>query len=61
MRRRPGVVVKRFASPAASLGFHRGRPVKALSTCPAVNKRGCYELDYVVTRVKNAARRAVVR
>jgi hypothetical protein len=49
---RPGVIVKRFASPAASLGFHRGRPLKALSTCPAVNKLGCYELDYVVTRVR---------
>jgi hypothetical protein len=49
---RPGVVVKRFASPAAALGFHRARPVRALSTCPAVNRRGCYELDYVVTRVR---------
>jgi hypothetical protein len=50
---RPGVVVKRFTSPAASLGFHHGRPIKALSTCPAVNRLGCYELDYVVTRVRS--------
>ena len=49
---RPGVVVKRFVSPAASLGFHRGRPLRALSTCPRVNRLGCYELDYVVTRVR---------
>ena len=50
---RGGVIVKRFPSPAASLGFHRGRPIRALSTCPAVNKLGCYELDYVVTRVRS--------
>jgi hypothetical protein len=49
---RPGVVVRRFSSPAAALGFHRGRPLRALSTCPALNRRGCYELDYVVTRVR---------
>ena len=49
---RPGVIVERFPSPAAALGFHRGRPLPALSTCPAVNRRGCYELDYVVTRVR---------
>ncbi len=50
---RGGLIVKRFPSPAASLGFHRGRPIRALSTCPAVNKLGCYELDYVVTRVRS--------
>jgi hypothetical protein len=49
---RGGVIVKRFASPAASLGFHRGRPIRAFSSCPPVNKLGCYELDYVVTRVR---------
>lgn len=49
---RPGYIVKRFRSPAASLGFHRGRPSRrALSTCPRVNRLGCYELDYIVTRV----------
>jgi hypothetical protein len=56
---RPGVIVKRFRSPAASLGLHRGRPLRALSTCPAVNKLGCYELDYVVTRVRDDAARRV--
>lgn len=49
---RGGVILKRFASPAASLGFHRGQPIRALSSCPAVNRLGCYELDYVVTRVR---------
>jgi hypothetical protein len=48
---RPGYIVKHFRSPNASLGFHRGRPSRrALTTCPAVNKLGCYELDYIVTR-----------
>jgi hypothetical protein len=48
---RPGFIVKRFRSPQASLGFHRGRPSRrALTTCPAVNKLGCYELDYIVAR-----------
>jgi hypothetical protein len=49
---RGGVIVKQFASPAASLGVHRSRPIRAFSSCPAVNKLGCYELDYVVTRVR---------
>jgi hypothetical protein len=49
---RPGVVVRRFSSSAVALGFHRGRPLRALSTCPTVNRLGCYELDYVVTRVR---------
>jgi len=49
---RPGYVVKRFRSPEASLGFHRSRPSRrAITTCPPVNKLGCYELDYFVTRV----------
>jgi len=49
---RPGYIVKRFRSPEASLGFHRSRPSRrAITTCPPVNKLGCYELDYKVTRV----------
>jgi hypothetical protein len=49
---RPGVVIKHFRSPQASLGFHRARPLRrVLTTCPAVNKLGCYGLDYVVSRV----------
>jgi len=49
---RPGYVVKRFHSPEASLGFHRSRPSRrAITTCPPVNRLGCYELDYKITRV----------
>jgi hypothetical protein len=49
---RPGVVIKRFPTPEASLGFHRARPSRrVLTTCPPVNKLGCYELEYIVTRV----------
>jgi hypothetical protein len=49
---RPGYIVKRFRSPRASVGFHRSRPSRrAITTCPAVNKLGCYELDYIVTHV----------
>ena len=58
---RPGVIVKRFRSPAVSVGTHRGRPLRAFSTCPPVNKIGCYELDWVVTRVRDdAARESVI-
>jgi hypothetical protein len=49
---RPGYAVKRFRSPKASLGFHSSRPSRrAITTCPPVNKLGCYELDYKITRV----------
>jgi hypothetical protein len=48
----PGMIVNRFASPAASLGYHRGRPSRVGTTCPQVNRLGCYELDYTVTRVR---------
>jgi hypothetical protein len=54
----PGMIVKRFASPAASLGLHRGHPLRLGSTCPAVNRLGCYELDYRVERVRDEAARA---
>ena len=54
----PGMIVKRFRSPAASLGSHRGRPSRIDTTCPRVNRLGCYELEYVVTRVPDDAARA---
>jgi hypothetical protein len=47
----PGFAVKRFRSPSASLGAHRARPSRLLTTCPRVNRLGCYQLDYVITRV----------
>ncbi len=49
----PGEVINRFPSPKASLGFHRGRPSKHDTTCPPVNRLGCYEIDYVVARVRD--------
>jgi len=48
----PGIAVARFASPAAALGLHRLRPRRLGSTCPAVNRRGCYELRFRVDRVR---------
>jgi hypothetical protein len=47
----PGFAVARFASPAAALGGHRLRPRRHGSTCPAVNRLGCYEIGFRVDRV----------
>jgi hypothetical protein len=47
----PGRVLDQFASPEAGLGLHRAIPLKSGTTCPPANPKGCYELDYVVTRV----------
>ena len=47
----PGVALARFASPAAALGLHRLRPRRHGSTCPAVNRLGCYEAAFRVERV----------
>ena len=47
----PGISVARFRSPAAAIGVHRLRPQRHGSTCPAVNKLGCYELAFRVERV----------
>jgi hypothetical protein len=47
----PGIAVVRFASPAASLGPHRLRPRRLGSTCPVVNRLGCYEVAFRVERV----------
>jgi hypothetical protein len=48
----PGSSVARFRSPAAALGLHRLRPQRRGSTCPAVNRLGCYELAFRVERVR---------
>jgi hypothetical protein len=53
----PGEVINHFQSPKASVGFHRGRPSKHDTTCPPVNRLGCYEIDYTVTRVRDDAAR----
>jgi hypothetical protein len=47
----PGLAVAHFASPDASLGLHRLRPRRRGSTCPAVNRLGCYEIAFRVDRV----------
>ena len=47
----PGVTVDLFRTPELGLGLHRGVPVRGPSTCPPSNPRGCYQLEYVVTRV----------
>ena len=47
----PGFAVVRFASAAAALGAHRLRPRRHGSTCPAVNRLGCYEIGFRVDRV----------
>jgi hypothetical protein len=44
----PGIAVARFRSPAAALGLHVLRPQRHGSTCPAVNRLGCYELAFRV-------------
>jgi hypothetical protein len=46
----PGIAVARFASPDAALGLHRLRPRRRGSTCPAVNRLGCYEVAFTVER-----------
>jgi hypothetical protein len=47
----PGVAVAHFRSPAAALGTHRLRPQRRGSTCPALNRLGCYEIVFRVERV----------
>jgi hypothetical protein len=48
----PGYSLASFRSPAAALGAHRVRPRRAGSSCPAVNRLGCYELEFRVDRVR---------
>jgi hypothetical protein len=46
----PGIAVAHFRSPAAALGLHVLRPQRHGSTCPAVNRLGCYEIAFRVER-----------
>jgi hypothetical protein len=46
----PGLAVAHFRSPAAALGPHVLRPQRHGSTCPAVNRLGCYEIAFRVER-----------
>jgi len=48
----PGSVVDEYRSPAASLGRHVSNSRLEASTCPRVNRLGCYQIRYRVTRVR---------
>jgi hypothetical protein len=54
----PGAVNDEFRSPAQALGLHRSNARLTLSTCPSVNKQGCYAVTYSVTRVATRASRS---
>jgi hypothetical protein len=47
-----GTVEVRFRSPAASLGRHAVDARTSGSSCPPVNRRGCFRLVFDVTRVR---------
>ena len=46
----PGFAAAHFHSPAAALGLHVLRPQRQGSTCPTINRLGCYELAFRVER-----------
>jgi hypothetical protein len=52
-----GALERRFRSPAAALGRQLVDAKLEASTCPLVNRRGCYALEFEVTRVRDEARR----
>jgi hypothetical protein len=56
----PGTVVDRHASPAAVDGEHAANASNEHSSCPAVNRLGCYQVTYRITTVHDEARRAAV-
>jgi hypothetical protein len=47
----PGAVVKVFPSVKAALGTHSVDSSNAGSTCPAVNKQGCYRVTFTIRRM----------
>ena len=55
--RRVADLERRFGSPAASLGRHLVDAKLEASTCPLVNRRGCYAVEFEVTRIRDEARR----
>jgi hypothetical protein len=48
----PGSIVDRYASPSAADGVHASNSILVASTCPPVNRNGCYRLTYRVTTVR---------
>ena len=56
-----GLAVLNFRSPAAGVGAHRVNAALVPSTCPAVNRQGCYQVAFRVSIVDDAAKRAARR
>ena len=54
----PGHVLRQFRSPAAARGLHRADARLDGSSCPLVNRRGCYSIEFEVRRIDDAAARA---
>jgi hypothetical protein len=48
----PGFAVARFSAPTEAIGLHRLRPRRRGSTCPVVNRLGCYEVVFRVDRLR---------
>jgi hypothetical protein len=48
----PGAATKVFRSVKAALGTHSVNSSNAGSTCPAVNKQGCYRVTFTIRRMR---------
>lgn len=53
-----GALERRFRSPGASVGRHRVDAKLEASTCPLVNRRGCYAVEFEVSRVDDRVLRS---
>jgi hypothetical protein len=49
----PGAALAAFRSPAAALGTHTVDASLAGSTCPPVNRNGCYSVTFTVRRLRH--------
>lgn len=56
----PGNLVDSYRSPAAGIGRHASNALVEESSCPPVNKQGCFQVTYSVARVADAGRRAAL-
>jgi hypothetical protein len=48
----PGTLADYYRSPAAGVGTHTSDSRSAHSSCPPVNRQGCFRVTYTVTRVR---------
>jgi hypothetical protein len=55
-----GALERRFSSPAAGLGRHAVDARLEASTCPLVNRRGCYAVAFDVVQIDDRSRRAAM-